>query len=379
MDEGIFKHWQAQRAAKLTNPLVRAPELIFTAGNITANRLALLTLCDIDSAQKLADLKRWVIGLNLQSSGFIRGSKIIRSTSADPSNPYESENWIFGAWSNDYTPPLSPDIELNAINEIEVAQNNSPSSITPRTRAGATIPIDCPFEQIPGISLISGTSLIAGAALTTSAIPIAFPPRLWRFENEFLKKIYFHWFVDGGICDNRPIEHAIDAGADYIVSFELTPLRKAIKDIPIAGSRPSLVGMISASLIDTPIDSAFKRYIESYVANHPPEPNKSPLKKIWRISPEAAAGEEDETIGVYDFNGYWNKGDMKMGLFDWFMRGYMDGTKSLSDEPPIANDPVLDAYQAMTDYGQKMNAGQEKSTLGYFEVDFYNNKPHPGM
>ncbi len=388
MDEGILNYWKTQRTAKKANPLIRAPELILTAGNITANRLTLLTLCDGDSAEKLASLNRWVIGLNLESSRFERSLKRTRSTSANTLDPNSPANWIFGAWPNDYTPPISTNTEINKLNASEVvAWNNqvipTPKTLTgidtptPKTRSGVKIPADCPFEFLPGISSILGTSIIAGAALTTSAIPIAFPPRLWRFENQFLKKVYYHWFVDGGICDNRPIEHAIDAGADYIVSFELTPLRKAIKDIPFAGKRPNLTGMISASLIDTPIDSAFKRFIESYVANHPPHPGKSPQKKIWRIAPEAASGEEDETIGVYDFNGYWNKGDMKMGLFDWFMRGYLDGSKSLSSAVP-GPDAVLDAYNSMSDYGQKKNAVQEKATPGYFEVDFYNNKPHPG-
>ncbi|MEZ5040336.1 MAG: patatin-like phospholipase family protein [Saprospiraceae bacterium] len=376
MDKGIFEYWQTQRTAKLANPLVRAPELILTAGNITANRLTLLALCDIDSAKKLADLKRWVIGLDLESSGLIHGKKMMRSKLAQTSNINAAENWIFGAWPNDFIPPLSNDADLDILNATEVALNNQ-ADITPKSRIGVAIPADCPFEHLPGQSSILGTSILAGAALTTASIPIAFPPRLWRFENQFLEKIYFHWFVDGGICDNRPIEHAIDAGADYVVSFELTPLRKAITDIPVSSKRPNLLGMISASLIDTPIDSAFKRYIESYVANNPPIPGKSPQKRIWRIAPEAGAGEEDETIGVYDFNGYWDKGEMKMGLFDWFMRGYLDGSKSLSSAVP-GPDAVLDAYNTMSDYGQKKNAAQEKATPGYFEVDFYNNKPHPG-
>lgn len=377
MDEGVFSYWQTQRIAKQTNPLIRAPELILTAGNITASRLTLLTLCDVDSATKLANLKRWVIGLDMESSGFVRGKKTSRSASSDPSNPRVPENWIFGAWPNDYTPPSSNNAEINALNMTEVAWNNQINT-APKTRMGSSVPDGCPFEHLPGVSFISGTSIIAGAALTTAAIPIAFPPRLWRFENPFLKKVFFHWFVDGGICDNRPIEHAIDAGADYIVSFELTPLRKAITDIPIAGKKPNLIGMISASLIDTPIDSAFKRFIESYVANNPPKPGKSPKKKIWRIAPDCAAGEEDETVGVYDFNGYWHKGEMKMGLFDWFMRGYLDGCKSSSSVVTPSPDAVIDAYNAITEYGQKQNAAQGKATPGYFEVDFYNNKPHPG-
>ena len=377
MDEALLTYWQSQRTAKQANPLIRAPELILTGGNITANRLSLFTLCDEDTAKRLADMKRWVIGLNFKSSGFLRGKALTRTKSASPSNPRVGENWIFGAWANDFIPPMTVNSEIDKLNVAELATFNQPPA-TSKTKLQLKTTGACPFEHQAGVSLISGTSIIAGAALTTSAIPVAFPPRLWRFENEFLKKVYSHWFVDGGICDNRPIEHAVDAGADYIVSFEVIPLRKMISDIPSIGKKPNFIGVISSALIDTPLESPFKRFIESYVANNPPKPGKSPEKKIWRFAPEAASGKEDETIGSYDFNGFWNKGVLKMGLFDWFMRGYLDGSKSLSQTNSATTDPVSDNYNSI-DYGQLKNAAQEKSTPGYFEVDFYNNKPHPGM
>jgi hypothetical protein len=149
-------------------------------------------------------------------------------------------------------------------------------------------------------------------------------------------------------------------------------LRKAILDLPTNDKKPNILGVVS-SLTDAQTNSPFYRFLESYV-----EENPDTQKKLWRFAPDAAAGEEDETIGIYDFNGYWNKGQLKMGLFDWFMRGYLDAAKTIESSEMPDKDPVLNAYNNIPEYGQLGNAIAKRESPGYFVVDFANNKPHPG-
>lgn len=381
LDLALFDHWQSRRDAKTADPWVRAPELILTAANITANRLVALSVCDGQTAIDLAGAKKWVIAMNIRTGGFIRGQELGAAPGSNPSDPADPHHWVFGAWAPNNHHLIKQEHGERAsfiVEEIaDTAVNDLP--LTPPSRKPTyASPAHCPFDQEPGKSQITGTSIVAGAALTTSAIPIAFPPRYWIFENPFLQKVYCHWFTDGGMCDNRPIEQALAAGADYIVSFELTPLRKAITDVPAVAPKPNLMGIASASLVDTPINSAFYRFLEEYVAANQPAPGQTPDKMIWRIAPEAAAGEEDETIGVYDFNGYWHEGNLRMGLFDWFMRGYLDGKNNLFTAPISKTDPVMDAYANMPEYRQMGNAAAKKTSPGFYVVDFVNNRPHPG-
>lgn len=178
---------------------------------------------------------------------------------SNPSDPADPHHWVFGAWAPNNHHLIKQENGERASFIVEetadIAVNDLP--LTPPSRKPTyASPAHCPFDKEPGKSQIAGASIVAGAALTTSAIPIAFPPRYWIFENPFLQKVYCHWFTDGGMCDNRPIEQALAAGADYIVSFELTPLRKAITDVPAVAPKPNLMGIASASLVDTPINWA---------------------------------------------------------------------------------------------------------------------------
>lgn len=237
-----------------------------------------------------------------------------------------------------------------------------------------------PFsEPEPWKSEIKGTSLIAAAALTTSAIPLVFPPKYWRFNNAY-GETYHHWMVDGGLCDNRPIQQATNAGAECIVSFELTPLSAAIQDIPLDDDRPDIGEVAVDSLLKTPMASAFYRFLETYVGDQSAA-NPATSVRMWRIAP-AQTEVNAKSVGPLDFNGYWEGGQLRMGLFDWFMRGYLDAHAGElpTDVWNDPNDNACAAYKAVAVgiYGQVGNANQKEASPGFFVVDFQNNHPHPG-
>lgn len=439
MDKAIFNHWKARRTAKVSDPLVRAPELILTASNITAGRATLLCLCDVETKQQLGAMHTWVVELDQSNVGY-QSAKGVEKQVPPVNDP---SRWIFGSWPTDYIEQFRDDDRLTdgltvgatdgepppdgesaetpfkhfTFVEMKMAgragapllDGRGPMPVTPETTApplaqmrpasdvaaevrgrplapsrsalnlggpsqtqasdvsqfmpgvvnvtGGTIAaspasvnkkedslkdlLGSPFME-PELwnSNIKGTSLLAAAALTSAAIPIAFPPKYWRFNNPY-GEAYHHWMIDGGLCDNRPIQQAINAGADCIVSFELTPLSTAIEDIPLDVPRPG-IDMVGGGLTDLQINSAFYRFIETYVgqesaANPPTE------ARMWRISPAQKAS-SGKNIGVYDFNGYWEGGKLQMGLFDWYMRGYLDAhAGELTD---VWNDPADNACAA---------------------------------
>lgn len=79
------------------------------------------------------------------------------------------------------------------------------------------------------------------AAVTSSSIPVAFPPQRWTVARTFNKPGLLpvtqtgeHLLVDGGVVDNSPIDVAVTAGATHILSIELTPLFNPVLDDPSA-------------------------------------------------------------------------------------------------------------------------------------------------
>lgn len=174
--------------------------------------------------------------------------------------------------------------------------------------------------------------------------------------------------MDGGIVDNRPIDVAEKAGAELIISFELTPLLSATtemkKEIP---DYPKFGKMISQSMIDSPLNAGFYRYFEDLVTKNadvlaPAQPRLT----IYRMAPmmynntqdvDFGSGPEqdDQTPGTYDFNGKYDKDrNLRMGLFDWFMKGYIDAKGG--DDIDI-KDPVNIAYMNLpVSFGAKKNA-----------------------
>jgi predicted acylesterase/phospholipase RssA len=386
-DKALFQFWAEKRKAKRANPAVRAPELILTASNITAGRVALLALCDQSTAQDLANSHTWVIALNSGTTQALPGAK------RKQIGTYDSQNWVFGVPDRTTLPPEVLDLGSQTARKAAIPSKVAPAQnlkgLDATAAAATTAPrgsTASPFAPL-GQSIITGHSILAAAALTSSSIPIAFPPRQWHFVNPVTGKTFQHLFVDGGICDNVPMQQAINAGADLVVSFELVPMRHAVADIPLSELKPpTLMGVAGAALSDTPLTSAFFRFVESYVGDKHKEllsntsdPSKVKNTLIWRISPEHDSTVEDTSVGAYDFNGKWMDGELRTGLYDWFMRGYMDA-HGPSAETVFAkqNDRVWQNYnQLSADFGQKENANSIMSAFGFYAVDYVNNKPHP--
>ena len=433
LDQAIFKHWAERRALKVADARVRAPELIMTASNISAGRVALLALCDPNTADKLGGLHTWVVGLDQAWMNVSSGSGKKQTATAP------SSRWVFGAWSNEYQEPVKvkqvgkvgkasagstipnldetlreaakaggarssvrtavaarPKVAARATRSplaaTSAAETDPKGSVGPVPRAGGTVDggggsggsrqfkpalglvgESTPFVNL-GVSEIRGESLIAGAALTSASIPIAFPPRWWRFTNTW--GTYKHWMVDGGLCDNRPIQQAVDAGADVIVSFEQTPLSRAFQDIPTDDDKPDISEVASDAIINTPMTSAFYRFLESHVGA-----NQSSGRRMWRISP-AKTAKDAKSIDVYDFNGHWEGGTLRMGLYDWFMRGYLDarGSANSTGQPydNTKDDAVLGYTQTAASHDQLGDVAGKDASPGFFVVDYALNHPHPG-
>lgn len=430
MDTAIFGYWKTRRVGKLADPRVRAPELIVTASNITAKREVLLGLCDPDTQKALGNSHTWFIGLDQANVAYVAGK--LGGTPPPLSDP---DRWIFGAWPTDTlefvepvladVAPMTPDDgtithavdigrkvnrQFEAVGIVSPGRRVAEVSFTP---ASAPLPGQADLGPLPpqvptgaadlssgaaagvvqtagagqkiaqaysspfwefdlGKTGIRGESLIAAAALTSSTIPLAFPPKMWRFQDKYGGSVYHHWMIDGGICDNRPIEQAVNAGARCIVSFELTPLSAAIQDIEDSPGEPSIEGVASEGLINTAISSSFYRFLENFVPQAPPG------MQMWRIAPGATA-KKDKTVGIYDFNGYWESGSIRTGLFDWFMRGYLDAYGQGSATVYAGADPLCALYRnTATSEGQTCNANTKTPSPGFFVVDFVNNHPHPG-
>jgi hypothetical protein len=406
----------------------RLPELFITASNISANRATVLSVASDDTNKRIADRNSWIFdlrgkGVSLDFSGIKK-----KSVSA-PANPY-----VFTATGYEVTPTLDtvhlsdPNGETGRRNIARAdidsekalaamatagrggpdnpaptrsqpaqpvpsgpSSGKQPSAIPPangkRIGGMATAASNMGAGQMANTALrhydITGQSLLVGAVLTSAAIPAAFPPKRWSFSSQ--GENYSHWMVDGGVVDNRPIDIAVKAGATFIVSFELTPLLSHSTELArIVVKRPKLDEVITDSFIDTAMNASFYRYFEDLVYNNDPKNGQTTKPvPIYRMAPmmyaEHPGGSpgngvsipEEHSIGVYDFNGKRDKnGALLMGLFDWFMKGYLDAFGSQANY----NDPVCTAYKALpAGFGAKKNANKGRRS-GFYDATL---KAHP--
>jgi predicted acylesterase/phospholipase RssA len=245
------------------------------------------------------------------------------------------------------------------------------TAVTPVAITGANQRTTTAVSTIdPEMDFSKGKSLFAGAVLTSASIPIAFPPRQWTFFSKKTGERYKHWMVDGGIVNNRPVDVAVKAGAEFIISFELTPLLSATTEMKKEVTEyPKFSEVISKSMIDATLNAGFYRYFEDLVTENidTMKPAGTPPKyTIYRMAPmmyntpdEADYGQgtawDDHTPGTYDFNGKFDKDrNLRMGLFDWFMKGYIDAKGG--DNIDMA-DIVNSTYNNLPDsFGAKKNA-----------------------
>lgn len=411
LDEAIIKLVDEK---KMKNKKV--PDLFLTGTNINAKRGVAFSLAEDEVYDKVANRNLWLLRLNdsttefstkkIIPNKFIFGGKRFGNDlehkaeikapvkTFDPKSLNEAHELHF---DRDFTNVISK-IEPSTITEIESINKNIKNSSLEiidvninqeslntnfnnvKTSMAATI-------SNQENDFTKGKSLFVGAVLTSATIPIAFPPRQWTFESADGIR-YKHWMVDGGIVNNRPIDAAVKAGAEFIVSFELTPLLSATTEMKKEYDEyPSFLEVISKSMVDSTLNAGFYKYFEDLVTENIDFANSNNGNKkysIYRMAPMMYNNPEDlehvngvdlddNTIGTYDFNGkYDKKRNFRMGIFDWFMKGYID-TVGFDNITP--NDVVYNKYINLPDdYGAKKNANQGRNS-GFYDASL---QAHPG-
>lgn len=171
---------------------------------------------------------------------------------------------------------------------------------------------------------LEGNRFIVDAAVTSAAIPMAFPPQKWDVDaGPFggLSNRVKHTFVDGGVLDGSPIDICAIAGATHILSLELTPLIDQTS-LTIDDRRGNL-GTIAWDSFTTAMDGNLRRSIDALVAN-----NTNERVQIFRLAPlipAIDAQQNSRSPGVFDFDGVFDTNHQRQtSLYDWFMQGYID-------------------------------------------------------
>lgn len=402
-----------------TNPKKKIPDLFITGTNINAKRCVAFSLATADVNNKVASRNLWVIKLD------DKGTDMAEHKMKTLSTPVAPNEFVFGGKRFDEDYSHSADIKFsgntpdprfpsqvttarrnstwNKINIvsppiINTLEKNDPGTavvlsgttkVTGKTNqasvaSAGTVAIN--FMN-PESDFTKGKSLFVGAVLTSATIPVALPPRQWTFFSSSVPQVKFkHWMVDGGVVDNRPIDVAEKAGAEIIISFELTPLLSVTRELKKEVTEyPKFIEVISRSMMDATLNAGFYRYFEDLVTEnaHIISPATKPRLTIYRMAPMMYNTPEDVdygngidwdeyTPGTYDFNGKYDKQrNFRMGLFDWFMKGFVDAR---GGDAIDKTDPVHNAYISLPDsFGAKKNAYLGRRS-GFYDASV---KAHP--
>lgn len=204
------------------------------------------------------------------------------------------------------------------------------------------------------------------AAITSSSIPVAFPPQRWTLQREFgpngvppSTQKFTHLFVDGGVVDNSPVDVAATAGATHIVSIELTPLYDPVISDAKARQPPppsfSLVTM-PGTLLNSFMVGAHNNAVGRLVADNVERADNAKLQ-LYRLAPIVPSSASIDTL---DFDGHYNARGLTMNLYDWFMQGFLDAHDWGSIDDPnhasILNHPLVIDYNAPANHGFKHTA-----------------------
>ena len=378
----------------------KVPELFVTGTNINANRVVAFSLATEETNNNVANRNLWVVQLDdlktdfnshktsIVSNEFVFGGKrfetdythqasIATTSISNPVNPTTNQPFV--------VKDLNAVFTAVPLKKTMIKTSNFGVAATPKTVSKMSTSSKKIKFTIPELDFSNGKSLVVGAVLTSASIPIAFPPRQWTFYSK--SNVSFkHWMVDGGIVDNRPIDVAVKAGADFIISFELTPLLSATRELKKeCVEYPSFMEVISKSMMDAPLNAGFYRYFEDLVSENAANanPQGETPKKLFRMAPmmynspkDADYGTgpnwDEQTPGTLDFNGrYDDNRNLKMGLFDWFMKGYIDAK---GGDDIDNNDPVNKAYMELpSSYGAIKNAYIGRRS-GFYDAS---KKAHP--
>lgn len=418
LDTEVFNVINSQKA--LGKPV---PDLFITATDINAKRSVVFSTADITTNNMVEASNLWVVGLEESGIDYsshkiaprgkyvFDGKRFGDALSNPVSVPKASfnPNFIGGEAKITHVPRGLPITTGHAGGTVETVDLGS----TALAQAAQEANLSKAFSQIgiqntlsdmkvkspgAGIALLQaladpefdyshGASLLVGSILTSASIPVVFPPRKWTFfSSETPPKRFIHWMVDGGIVDNRPIDVAVKAGADFIVSFELTPLLSATTEMRAeVDEYPKLGAILKKSMYDSTLNAGFYRYFEDLVSENANVqlPATEPKLAIYRFAPMMYADAKDvdygsgpnwndQTPDALDFNGkYDSSRNVVMGLFDWFMKGFIDARGGDYIDPL---DPVNAAYLNLPHtYGAKFNAFSGRRS-GFYDASIV---PHP--
>jgi hypothetical protein len=206
--------------------------------------------------------------------------------------------------------------------------------------------------------------ILLDAIFTSAAYPVAFSPQRWSFSQNVPAsgvRTLSHVYVDGGICNNTPVDLAAMAGASHIISLELTPLM-GYPTQPADHDDYNLFTIL-APLLETSMSSALRNNISALVSD-----NAEEKRRIYRLAPvlRPVSGVEPEgpnpTPTLFDFGGKYAQsrsrpGHLLMSVYDWFMQGYMDcmGYPNLKAAVDAGDPVVQDYYGAAGSRGYRRN------------------------
>jgi predicted acylesterase/phospholipase RssA len=155
---------------------------------------------------------------------------------------------------------------------------------------------------------------VIDAMLASCAIPGVFPPVVLPVGTQ---SEAFRTFVDGAVAENEPFHLAIDAGATFIVSLEVSSGRSGPPS-----HRPKPFPALAAEAFMTVQDRGYATELREVArwnrrASDGLEPRKQ-VVPLFRLAPHR------REIGLLDFDGRWEDGQLVCSLYDWFMAGYAD-------------------------------------------------------
>jgi hypothetical protein len=178
-------------------------------------------------------------------------------------------------------------------------------------------------------------------AVTSTAIPGAFPAQPLGLYGVDGGKEVRHFFVDGGVLNNTPIHIAIDAQATHVISLELEPLgfvgpmevdeRGMAYDLLRAGVETFRTLLDLATEEDIRRAIAWNRFLlrnprllkegrgeTRWAKKQDGAPKGKRIVPIYRIAPRK------REIGTLEFDGRFEGGRLQVSLRDWLRRGLVD-------------------------------------------------------
>jgi predicted acylesterase/phospholipase RssA len=130
----------------------------------------------------------------------------------------------------------------------------------------------------------------------------------------------YRTFVDGAVANSEPFHMAIDAGATFIVSLEVSSSRSGP---PQAGAPfPAIAAETFMTVQDryyaTELREVARWNRHVTEAQGPTSVSSKHVVPIYRLAPHR------REIGLLEFDGRWDDGKLTCSLFDWYMAGYAD-------------------------------------------------------